>query len=81
MIEEPKSYQTLITYNSENYVISIVSDLCKLTQKLNFDLFNCADNLYKKKAYEWKSYHDIVGDDGYVGDINYKVTCEVNNLY
>ena len=64
-----------------NYVISIISDLCEHTQKLNFDLFSCADNLYKKKNYDWRQYHEIVGDDGYVGDINYNVTCEVNNLY
>ena len=65
----------------EEYISSLIEKLCKKTQFLNFDLYDAADNLYKFNSQDWNEYHTIVGDDGYVGDIQYKVSCEVNNLY
>lgn len=65
----------------EKYIVSIIQDICEKSQELNFDLYNAADELYKFKTEQWNKYHEIVGDDGYVGDIKYKISCEVNNLY
>lgn len=63
------------------YVISTIEKLCKRTQDLNFDIFDAADNLHKYQTTKWEQYHNIVGDDGYVGEIKYDVSCEVKNLY
>ena len=63
------------------YVESIIEDLCEYTQDLNFDLFEAADNLHKTHYNDWSDYHEIMGDNGYVGYIEYNVSCEVKNLY
>lgn len=64
-----------------DYIVSIIEKLCKKTQELNYDLFDTADNLHKYQTTKWEQYHTIVGDDGYVGEINYQVSCDVKNLY
>ena len=63
------------------YIESLIEKLCEKTRFINFDIFAAADKLHKFKDFEWKKYHEIVGDDGYVGDIKYKINCEVKNLY
>ena len=65
----------------EKYIVSIVEKLCKQTQDLNFDIYQAADNLNKFDDAGWSKYHEIMGDSGYVGDIEYNVSCEVKNLY
>jgi len=64
-----------------NYIIEVIEKLCDETQKLNFDIFKAADNLNKKHDTVWDAHHSLMGDNGYVGTIEYNVTCEVNNLY
>jgi len=65
----------------EKYIVSIIEKICKESQSVGFDIFNAADNLNKYDDYGWDSYHAVMGDNGYVGDIEYRITCEVNNLY
>ena len=64
-----------------DYVTHIVERLCKETQKLDFDIFEAADNLNRKYDSAWDAHHSLMGDNGYVGTIEYNVVCEVNNLY
>lgn len=64
-----------------NYIVNAIEKLCKETQDLGFDIFKAADNLNKKHDSIWDAHHSLMGDNGYVGTIEYNVTCEVNNLY
>ena len=65
----------------EDYIVEIIEKLCEQVDKVNFDIFEVADNLNKYDDFAWDTHHSIMGDDGYVGTIEYKISCEVNNLY